>query len=157
MFRVLDRMTVAAAALVLLAGFAVTAPAAAQQGAGRGPDTLVTVVTSAEPQTQLMSMVLTMQALQQGADVHILLCGPGGDIALKDAPDGAVASQAPMGMSPQALMAKIMEAGGKVDVCALYLPNMQADASVLMDGVGVAKPPPMAEKLMGPRTRVLSF
>ena len=40
-------------------------------------DRLVTVVTSAEPQTQLMAMVLTMQAVQQGTDVHMLLCGPG--------------------------------------------------------------------------------
>jgi predicted peroxiredoxin len=155
MFGTFPRLKAAAAALALLAGLAAASPALAQQG--RGPETLVTVVTSAEPQTQLMSMVLTMQALQQGAEVHVLLCGPGGDIALKDAPEGTTAPQAPMGMSPQGLMSKIMEAGGKVDVCALYLPNLEADASVLLDGVGVAKPPPMAEKLMAPRTRVLSF
>ncbi|MDJ0858968.1 MAG: hypothetical protein QNJ03_07805, partial [Dinoroseobacter sp.] len=40
-----------------------------------GPTKLVTVVTSPDPQTQLMSMVLTMQAAQQGAEAHILLCG----------------------------------------------------------------------------------
>ena len=61
---------------------------------------LVTVLTSAEPQTQLMSMVLTMQALQQGARTYILLCGPGGDLALKEAPATATAPQKPKGMSP---------------------------------------------------------
>lgn len=48
---------------------------------------LVTVVTSPEPQTQLMAMVLTMQAVRQDAAARILLCGPGGDLALADAPD----------------------------------------------------------------------
>lgn len=47
---------------------------------------LVTVVTSDNAQTQLMAMVLTTQAVEQGADAHILLCGPGGDLALIDAP-----------------------------------------------------------------------
>lgn len=155
MFRFINRQTALAAFMAAMIGLFAVGPATAQQGPG--PQKLVTVVTSAEPQTQLMSMVLTMQALQQGAEVHMLLCGPGGDIALKDAPAGVTAPQAPRDMSPQGLMSKIMEAGGKVDVCALYLPNKSADASVLLDGVGVAKPPPMAEALMAPRTRVLSF
>ncbi|MCR9219064.1 MAG: hypothetical protein NXI21_02445 [Alphaproteobacteria bacterium] len=148
-------------AAVLCAMVALAGPAAAQDGQGqgaRGPASLVTVVTSAEPQTQLMAMVLTMQALKQGAEGRILLCGPGGDIALKAAPEGATAPQAPMGMSPQGLMRKIQaETGAAVEVCALYLPNRQADPSVLIDGVGVAKPGPMAAALMAPRTRVLSF
>ncbi|MEB8389185.1 hypothetical protein OO012_18305 [Rhodobacteraceae bacterium KMM 6894] len=120
-------------------------------------DKLVTVITSADAQTQLMGMVLTMQSVKAGASAHMLLCGPGGDLALKDAPDSATAAQPPMGMSPQGLMQKIMEAGATVEVCAIYLPGKGADASVLLDNVGVAAPPAMAARLMDADARVLSF
>ncbi len=128
-------------------------PAAAQQG----PGNLVTVVTSDDAQTQLMSMVLTMQSVRAGAQAHMLLCGPGGDLALKDAPESATAPQPPMGMSPQGLMQKIIEAGGTVEVCALYLPGKDADGSVLLDGITAADPEAMAARLMAAQTRVLSF
>lgn len=119
---------------------------------------VVTVVTSADPQTQLMSMVLTMAAAQQGAQAHILLCGPAGDLALKDAPATATAGQPPRDMSPQGLMQMIRQnTGATVDVCAIYLPGKGADASVLLDGVGVAKPGEMAARLMDKDARVLSF
>ncbi len=118
---------------------------------------LVTIVGTAEPQTQLMSMVLNMQALQQGASVYILLCGPGGDLALKDAPESATAPQRPRDMSPQGLMQKIMGAGGTVDVCAIYLPNKGAGADALIDGVGVARPDEMAARLLADDTRIMSF
>lgn len=119
---------------------------------------VVTVVTSADPQTQQMSMVLTMAAAQQGAQAHILLCGPAGDLALKDAPATATAGQPPRDMSPQGLMQMIRQnTGATVDVCAVYLPGKGADASVLLDGIGVAKPGEMAARLMDEDARVLSF
>tara|TARA_Y100001933_G_scaffold146563_1_gene145091 strand:+ start:8364 stop:8816 length:453 start_codon:yes stop_codon:yes gene_type:complete len=118
---------------------------------------LVTVVTSAEPQTQLMSMVLTMQAVQQGATTRVLLCGPGGDIALKEAPASATAPQPPRDMSPQGLMRKIMEAGATVEVCAIYLPGKGVGPEALLDGVGVARPPEMAGAMLGDDTVVWSF
>lgn len=119
---------------------------------------VVTVVTSADPQTQLMSMVLTMAAAQQGAEAHILLCGPAGDLALKEAPATATTGQPPRDMSPQGLMQMIREkTGASVEVCAIYLPGKGADASVLLDGIGVAKPGDMAAKLMAADARVLSF
>jgi len=65
------------AAIMLIIAAAVTSPAQADD------KKLVTIVGSAEPQTQLMSMVLSMQSLKQGASIYILLCGPGGDLALK--------------------------------------------------------------------------
>ncbi|GGB49458.1 hypothetical protein GCM10011316_21980 [Roseibium aquae] len=122
-----------------------------------GPDKLVTILTAPEPQTQLMAMVLTMQAIQQNASAQILLCGPAGDLALKDAPASATAGQAPRDMSPQGLMQKIMQAGGKVEVCAIYLPNKGTGPEALLDGVTVAKPPEMAESIMADDTRVMSF
>nr|WP_243405024.1 hypothetical protein [Pelagivirga sediminicola] len=123
----------------------------------QGPDKLVTVITSENAQSQLMGMVLTMQSIKAGASAHMLLCGPGGDLALKDAPEAATAAQPPMGMSPQGLMQQIMQAGGTVEVCAIYLPGKGADASVLLDGITAAAPDAMAARLMAPMTRVLSF
>lgn len=110
---------------------------------------LVTILTAPEPQTQLMSMVLTMQAVQQGAAAHILLCGPAADLALKDAPASATAGQPPKNMSPQGLMQMIMkQPGTKVEVCAIYLPGKGAGPEVLLDGVGVAKPGEMAKAVL---------
>tara|TARA_Y100000815_G_scaffold264882_2_gene281093 strand:- start:1772 stop:2245 length:474 start_codon:yes stop_codon:yes gene_type:complete len=135
------------AALALLA-----TPALAEEA-----DKLVTVVTSPDAQTQLMSMVLTMQAVQMGRDVQILLCGPGGDIALKAAPESATAGQPPKGMSPQGLLQAAIKNGAKANVCAIYLPGKGATPDVLIDGVGVAAPPAMAGAMLGEDTVVWSF
>ena len=143
-----------------LTALALAAAALIAPMAGKAQDEmpkLVTIVGTAEPQTQLMSMVLTMTSLKKGADTHILLCGPGGDIALKDAPESATAPQEPKGMSPQKLMKAIMANGGTVEVCAIYLPNLGAGPEVLIEGVGVAKPGPMADRLLGENTRIMSF
>lgn len=139
-------------AATLLALTALATPALAEE-----KPNLVTILTSDEPQTQLMSMVLTMQALQQGSKTYTLLCGPGGDLALKDAPDSATAGQPPKGMSPQALMQKIMAQGGTVEVCALYLPGKGVGAEAMLDGIGMAKPPAMAARLLADDTRLMSF
>lgn len=110
---------------------------------------LVTILTAPEPQTQLMSMVLTLQAAKQGATPHILLCGPAGDLALKDAPASATAGQPPKDMSPQGLLQMIMkQPGAKVEVCAIYLPGKGAGPEVLLDGVGVANPGEMAKAVL---------
>lgn len=141
-------------AAILAAAAALVAPAAIAQNAEK----LVTIVTSPEPQTQLMAMVLTMQAAQQGAEAHILLCGPAGDIALQDAPESATAGQPPRDMSPQGLMQAIRQnTGATVEVCAIYLPGRGEDASVLLEGIGVADPAAMAGRLIAPDTRILSF
>lgn len=139
--------------VALLALLAVTGAASAEDD----DKSLVTILTAPEPQTQLMAMVLTMQAAQQGADTHILLCGPAADMALKDAPESATAPQPPRDMSPQGLMTAIMQkAGGRVEVCAIYLPALGADESVLIDGVTAAKPDAMAAAIMD-ASRVISF
>lgn len=118
---------------------------------------LVTILASGEPQTQLMSMVLTMQAMQQGANAYILLCGPAGDLALQDAPASATTPQKPRDMSPQGLMKKIMQSGAAVEVCAIYLPNKGVDATALLDGVSAAKPPEVAARMLSDDTQIMSF
>ncbi|MEO1291396.1 MAG: hypothetical protein AAFV62_00970 [Pseudomonadota bacterium] len=143
----MKRFLIAVAALACSATAAWAAPSA----------NLVTVVTSQNAQTQLMSMVLTMQSIQQGAAAHVLLCGPAGDLALKEPPASATAPQKPKGMSPQGLMKKIIGAGGVVEVCAIYLPSKGVDADALIEGVGLAMPPAMAARLIADDTTVLSF
>ncbi|UXU73880.1 MULTISPECIES: DsrE family protein [unclassified Paracoccus (in: a-proteobacteria)] len=119
---------------------------------------LVTILTAPEPQTQLMAMVLTLNAVQQGAKAQILLCGPGGDIALRDAPASATAGQPPRDASPQSLMRMMMDQHDvKVEVCAIYLPGRGADASVLIDGVTPADPAAMSRSIIADDTVVMSF
>ena len=136
---------------VIAATLGIAASAQAQEA----PD-LVTILTTDEPQTQLMSMVLSAQALQQGVDVHILLCGPAGDFALIDAPASATAPQQPRGMSPQGLMQVVMQKGATVEVCAIYLPNKGVGGEALLDGISAADPAKMAVRLLAPNTRIMS-
>lgn len=150
-------MRATALALLMSPTLAAAPPGAGSASAAEPAPRLVAVVTAAEPQSQLMGMVLTMQAMMQGAAAHLLLCGPAGDLALKDAPASATAPQPPKGMSPQGLMRKIIEKGGKVEVCAIYLPGKGLEADALLDGVTVASPPDMAAAIMDRDARVLSF
>jgi intracellular sulfur oxidation DsrE/DsrF family protein len=140
---------------ILTAALCLAVPAGAAVAQDAAP--LVTIVTAEHPQTQLMAMVLTSQAAQQGHPVRVLLCGPGGDMALADAPEGVTAPQPPMGASPQGLLAQLLENGATVEVCAIYLPGLGADASVLMDGVTVAQPPAMAAAMAAEGSIVWSF
>ncbi len=119
---------------------------------------LITILTAPEPQTQLMAMVLTMNAMAAGAQAEMLLCGPAGDIALQDAPETATAGQPPKDASPQGLMKMMMAQNGlKVQVCAIYLPGMGADASVLIEGVTAAAPDAMGAAIVADDTTVMSF
>ena len=99
---------------LLAAALALTSAGAAQADE---PRKLVTILTAPEAQTQLMAMVLTMNAVAQGAEAKILLCGPAGDIALKAAPETATAGQPPQGASAQGLLKGRNEKnGGEVQV-----------------------------------------
>ncbi len=115
---------------------------------------LFVVVTSADPQTQGMAMVLSMQSVKQGAKVRVLLCGPGGEMALKGAPQTGLK---PKNVTPQAMLGMVMGMGVTAEVCALYLPNAGKTADDLIDGVGVAKPPAIASALLAPNTRLFTF
>ena len=138
-------------ASALASGLATTAQA-------EDPNTLITILTAPEPQTQLMAMVLTMNAMAAGAEAEMLLCGPAGDIALKDAPASATAGQPPKDASPQGLMKMMMaQKGLKVQVCAIYLPGKGTDASVLLDGVTAAAPDAMGAAIVAEDTTVMSF
>jgi hypothetical protein len=144
----------------LLASLAVAlATAAAPLGAAAqsAMPNLLTIITSDDPQTQLMALVLTNASMQKGSDVRILLCGPAGDIALREPPKPAMEPLKPRGMSPQGLMVRLMESGVTVEVCAIYLPNLGAGPEVLLEGVGTAMPPAIADAMLDPETRIFSF
>lgn len=147
-------MTRALALTALATAFSisVTSPASSETA-----QSLVTVVTSENAQTQLMAMVLTTQAVEQGADARILLCGPGGDLALIDAPESAITPQPPQSATPQGMLQALMERGVAVEVCAIYLPGLGAEADVLIDGVGVAQPPAMAGAMLDESAQIWSF
>ncbi len=145
------------AALTLALGFltaTVWSSLAAAADDDEAKPNLFIVVTSADPQTQGMAMVLTMETVTQGAKVDILLCGPGGDMALKGAPQ---VSLKPKNMTPQAMLGKVLAMGVKTEVCALYLPNSGKTTDDLIDGVGVAKPPAIASAMLARDTRLFTF
>ena len=145
------RLSKILSASALAIGLATTAQA-------EDPNKLITILTAPEPQTQLMAMVLTMNAIAAGAQAEMLLCGPAGDIALKDAPASATAGQPPKDASPQGLMKMMMaQKGLKVQVCAIYLPGKGTDASVLLDGVTAAAPDAMGAAIVAEDTTVMSF
>lgn len=130
-----------------------SAPVAAQD-----ERTMLSIVSTGDAQTQLMAMVLTLQTASQGVKPRILLCGPAGDIALADAPAAATAGQPPRDASPQGLMRRLMDqADATVEVCAIYLPGRGEDASVLIEGVGVADPAEIGALIANPATRVIGF
>ncbi|KCZ60691.1 hypothetical protein HY36_17375 [Hyphomonas atlantica] len=120
-------------------------------------DAMLTIITSADPETQLMALVLTRSAMEAGERPHILLCSAGGDLALKDAPASATAPLQPKGASPQGLLKMLMSGGVGVEVCAIYLPNRPFGAEALLDGVGVAKPEDMGARIAAPGETILSF
>lgn len=118
---------------------------------------LLTVIATAEPETQMMALVLSMASVQKGAEVRVLLCGPGGDLALANPPESALAPQKPRGLSPHGLLTRLVEAKVPVAVCAIYLPNRGTGPEVLMDGVGVAMPPDVAAYMLADDVKLLTF
>ncbi len=115
---------------------------------------LLVVITSAEPEVQGMAMVLSRQSLDAGAEVRVLLCGPGGDMALLDSPQQPLK---PRNVTPQEMMIGLVAQGVTVEVCALYLPNQGKGPDDLVSGIGVAKPPAIAAAMLARNTRLFTF
>ena len=118
---------------------------------------VLTVITQADPETQLMALILSKAASDQGNSVRILLCGSGGDLALRSPPASLRKPLAPKNMSPVDLMSKLIESSVQVDVCAIYLPNRDFGKESLLDSVGVATPMDVAKFYTQNDAKVLSF
>lgn len=121
---------------------------------GNTVDEVLVILSSDSLQTQGMAMVLSNTMAEQGAKVNVLLCDTAGDLALKSY-EGE--SLAPRDVTPGQMLRGLMQAGGSVKVCALYLPNSEYEQADLIDGVGVAMPPEMARPMLDRKMRTFTF
>ncbi|MGB0681839.1 MAG: hypothetical protein ACPGOV_03995 [Magnetovibrionaceae bacterium] len=121
---------------------------------GKMPSKILTVVTSPDHQTQAMAFILTLQALKNGAEAQVLLCGPAGQTAVKGVEQAPLK---PKGMTPAKLMMAAQKQGAKVQVCALFLPNAGLDAGALAEGVTAARPPEIGAVMADPAVRYFTF
>lgn len=113
------------------------------------------IVTTADRQTQMMSMVIsTMAVKKHGKQVNITFCGEAGDLALKTT---ETPTFLPPKKSPTMLLKGLIAAGADVKVCPLYLPNAGKTTDELLPGITVAKPPVMTGILLDQDYQNLTF
>ena len=118
---------------------------------------MLTIITSPDPETQLMALVLTRAAMAKGEQPNILLCSAGGDLALINPPLQATAPLKPEGASPHGLLKSLMADGVPVQVCAIYLPNRSFGEEALLNGISVASPAEIGEQISRSGETLLSF
>ena len=104
--------------------------------------------------TQMMALVLSTQTFEQGKSVQILLCGPAGKLALKNSKQTMFK---PINKSPQMLLAGLIARGVQVELCPLFLPSNNLNASQLITGVTIAKPPVIARKMRAEEIKLFTF
>lgn len=118
-------------------------------------DGLNVTVNSANPMTQMMAMVLSMQAVKAHQKrVQMVLCGAAGDLALKET---VTEPQQPAGKSPTQLLQGLIKSGAQVQVCPLLLPAKGLDEGALIEGIRVAKPREVAAALLDGNSQNASF
>ena len=115
---------------------------------------LLIILTTDDPVTQVMSMILADQSMKKGATVDILLCGSAGSLALKDS---AEVFLKPQNKSPQMMLKNLIQNNVNVELCPIYLSNSEKSVPNLIDGVSVAKPARVADKLLCENTKILSY
>jgi len=115
---------------------------------------LFVIVTTPDAQTQMMAMVLSTQTIGQGKSIRMLLCGPAGELAIKNSEQTMLE---PLNKSPQMLLLGLIKSGASVEMCPLFLPNKGTDDAVLIDGVSIAKPPVVAQNLREDGMKLLTF
>ena len=139
------------AGLPLIAATSITAATAADNGV---PSRALIILTSPSLQTQGMAMVLGNAMQAGGIPVNVLLCDKAGDLALANTQSPPLK---PKNVTPEQLMAKLIDGGASVSVCALYLPNSDHAKTDLRTGIDVATPPEMAALMTHAGSRVFSF
>lgn len=128
---------------------------AGKEQASEDAHELFVVVTSENPETQMMAMVLATQSMNQDVPVRILLCSEAGDLALENSDSPAFK---PIDRSPKQLLRGLMANGAQVEVCGIYLPNRpELSADDLIEGIGTAQPPEVAGYMKRPEVRYFSF
>jgi len=139
---------------VLGLGMGSLSSAHAQDDGSASAQDVFVVVSSGEAQTQMMAMVLGNQVAAKGASVRVLLCDSAARLAVQGE---SFPTFEPAGRTPQNLLQGLMQKGATVEVCAIFLPNTEYETSDLLDGVGVAKPGPIADHMMKPGVRYFTF
>ena len=119
-----------------------------------GTKGIFVMVTSGEPQTQMVAMSLSTQVLGKGKYVRVLLCGPGGDMALRNSSSMILK---PLDKSPQMLLKGLIQKGVPVEICPFYLANRAESEADLIDGITTAKPPVVADGLLEPGVKLFTF
>jgi intracellular sulfur oxidation DsrE/DsrF family protein len=117
-------------------------------------ESLFVVLTSDDAETQMMAMVLATQSLNKEVPVRVLLCSDAGDLALKDSESPTFA---PADRSPKQLLLGLMDRGVQVEVCGIFLPNRDYTEADLIDGIGTAAPPEVAEFMKQKGVRFFTF
>lgn len=117
-------------------------------------ESLFVVLTSDDAETQMMAMVLATQSLNKDVPVRVLLCSDAGELALKDTNSP---SFAPADRSPKQLLMGLMNNGVQVEVCGIFLPNRDYTEADLIEGVGTAAPPEVAEFMKQEGVRYFTF
>ena len=111
-------------------------------------------IHSGNAMAQGAGLVLAGQALEQKANVRVLLCDKAGDMAVvgQEGP-----KLKPRDVTTQQMLQGVIKAGAKVEVCALYLPNTGRKPTDLIEGVTPAKPADVAAHLLKPGVNSLAF
>lgn len=111
-------------------------------------------IHSGSAMAQGAGLVLAGQALEQKANVRVLLCDAAADMAVigKEMP-----TLKPRNVTPQQMLQGLIKNGATVEVCALYLPNSGRQAADLVPGVTPAKPAEVAAHLLKPGVATLAF
>lgn len=117
-------------------------------------DELFVSIHSGAAMAQGAGLVLAGQALEQKANVRVLLCDAAGDIAVNGL---NMPTLKPRNVTPQQMLQGLIKAGAKVEVCALYLPNTGRQANDLLAGVTAAKPADIVTYLLKPGVQTLAF
>jgi len=115
---------------------------------------LFVVLTSEDAETQMMALVLATQTLNREVPVRILLCGEAGNLAFKDSEFPAFQ---PAKKSPKQLLVGLIKRGVKTEVCGIFLPKRNNSESDLLEGIGVARPPEVAEYMAQENVRYFTF
>jgi hypothetical protein len=127
---------------------------AALPAAAQTKPPLLVLVTSPAPMTQAMAMILSREALARQTPVRMVLCGPGGELALNTYSGPAFQ---PSGLTAQQMLRGVIGAGARVEVCPIFLANTPGAAAGLIEGVVPTTPADVGAFMDRADVRFLNF
>jgi len=98
---------------------------------------------------------LSVQTMKEhGKEINLVLCGAAGDLALQST---NTETFLPPKKSPTMLLNALLKMGASIQICPLYLPNAGKTTNDLIEGITVAKPPVVADRLLDKDYQNLTF